>query len=690
MLTPHQMASNAHSGGGQPGRSNLGDILVEVGVISREQLMQAMSAAGGNERDLGKWLVDLGFTTEEKIMKGIGIKAKVPYFTSLEGLYTFESASIISEELARRLQVVPLFKIENVATVAMVNPLDVFTIDALVKTTNLRIDPVVCMRTTIFDTINKLYGGYEGGANTLTAGQAPSAFMPEARIAPPSGSDNGLIIEFSPSGTTSETPTPQNPSRPAPYTNNPSPSYGPGPETTLPAITTRMPDISGRKSMEPRQGTNIKPLEDADFNKLATDLKSKLPDQQRAGGALDTKHGSANKDAGKKTEDAPIIQLVDAIFKQAVIKKASDIHIEPFGDHTEVRFRIDGILRPAMTVPKEYENALVARIKVVANLDITESRQPQDGRVPTEVQGRPVDLRISTLPTVHGEKVVIRILDKGQNKFVMEKLGFPPKAQEIFKDCLDRSSGIILVTGPTGSGKSTTLYTGLTFLNSPERNIVTLEDPVEYQIARLNQVQINAKVGLTFAKGLRSILRQDPDVVMVGEIRDQETGEIAIQAALTGHLVLSTLHTNDAPSAITRLINMKVEPFLISASVLLIIAQRLMRMLCPECKQAYEPPEAVVKQLVDEAGEPYSMSFFRPGGCDKCNQTGYSGRKGVYELLRMTPEIREMAVKRATADEIREVAKKQGMSPLFSEGAAHVFAGNTSIEEMMRVCRISD
>lgn len=639
-------ASNSRSPGSMGTRSNLGDILIEVGVISQEQLNQAVAAAG-SERDLGKWLIDLGFTTEEKIMKGIGIKAKVPYFTSLEGLFTGESANILSEELARRLQVVPLFKIDNVATIAMVNPLDVFVIDTLVKTTGFRVDPVVCMRSTIFETINKLYGGWESTQLPVSDRSLPA-------IPPPVSDPSSLVIEYSPSSS-------QNPAAKPPMA----------------------PNLQNLKNPAPvkKELSN-----DETFGKLVEDLKNKMPEQKMS--QMDI----IQRDIQKSSEDMPIVQLVDAVFKQAVNKKASDIHIEPFTDHTEVRFRIDGVLRPIMTVPKEFESALVSRIKVMANLDITENRQPQDGRVMTEVANRPVDLRISTLPIIHGEKVVIRILDKGSTVFELAKLGFNDRSQAMFNEAMEKPNGIILVTGPTGSGKSTTLYTGLTILNSPDRNIVTLEDPVEYQLARVNQVQVNTKVGLTFAKGLRSILRQDPDVIMVGEIRDLETAEISIQAALTGHLVLSTLHTNDAPSAITRLRYMRVEPFLISASVVLIIAQRLIRVICPQCKVPYEAPKAIMEKLVKSAGDNVSKpTVFQAKGCDLCNQTGYKGRKGLYEIFKMTSHLREMTVDPKTSlEDIRAVARADGMKTLFEEGAVAVLSGLTSVEEMMRVCTLEE
>ncbi len=641
-------------------RSNLGEILTEVGVISPEQLRQALAAADGSDKDIAKWLIDLGFTTEEKIMKGIGIKAKVPYFTSLEGLYTAESGNIISEELARRLQVVPLFKIDNVATVAMVNPLDLFIIDTLVKTTGFRIDPVVCMRSTIFETINKLYGGWESSEvplQTLAPAPSPSA-IPSLNNVPDATS---LLIEY-PNVT-------QGQNQPA---RVPSAFSTPGVGVPPP-----MPMPLG----QPPSGKG-----DENLNKLVETLRNKMPEQRMS------QMDMIQRDIQKTSEDMPIVQLVDAIFRQAVTKKASDIHIEPYTDHTEVRFRIDGVLRPVMTVPKEFESAITSRIKVMANLDITETRQPQDGRVMTEVSGRPVDLRISTLPIIHGEKTVIRILDKGSSVFELAKLGFSQRSVDMFTEALDKPNGIILVTGPTGSGKSTTLYTGLTILNAPDTNIVTLEDPVEYQLPRVNQVQVNTKVGLTFAKGLRSILRQDPDVIMVGEIRDLETAEIAIQAALTGHLVLSTLHTNDAPSAITRLRYMRVEPFLISASVLLVIAQRLVRVLCPHCKEEYTPPKPIIDKM-EKASKNFvgTRKYYVAKGCDACNQTGYKGRQGLYEIFKMTSRLREMTVDpKTTLEEIRAIVREDGMSSLYEEGATAVVTGMTSVEEMLRVCTLEE
>ena len=485
-----------------------------------------------------------------------------------------------------------------------------------------------------------MYGGWEG-QQILMSDRSPVAQLPSP--AEPQAPTNEVHIDFSDT------------SMPEPEAPKPLPEVVPPPRT------------------------------EENFSRLVEDLRTKLPENNKM-----SQMDIIQRDIKKTSEDMPIVQLVDAVFRQAVNKKASDIHIEPFTDHTEIRFRIDGVLRPVMTVPKEFENSLLSRIKVMANLDITENRQPQDGRVMTEVANRPVDLRISTLPIIHGEKCVIRILDKGANKFEFAKLGFSEKAEATIKSAIENPNGIILVTGPTGSGKSTTLYTAPTTLNSPEVNIVTLEDPVEYQLARVNQVQVNNKVGLTFAKGLRSILRQDPDVIMVGEIRDLETAEISIQAALTGHLVLSTLHTNDAPSAITRLRYMKVEPFLISASLLLVVAQRLARVLCPQCKQPGDAPQIVMDRMVKASGDLVAQpTIFKAKGCENCNQTGYRGRKGLYEIFKMTAELREMTVDpKSSLEDFRGIAKQQGMRTLFEEGSVAVLSGVTSVEEMLRVCTI--
>ncbi len=382
-------------------------------------------------------------------------------------------------------------------------------------------------------------------------------------------------------------------------------------------------------------------------------------------------------------DDAPIIKLVNQIVAQAVEQHASDVHITPDGRETRVRFRVDGVLADVTTVPKRMGPGVVSRVKIMAELDISERRVPQDGRVGLTVDGRHVDLRVVTLPSVHGESIVMRILDKDSVVMNLEKLGMSDEERERFEHAVHQTHGAVLVTGPTGSGKSTSLYAALQALNTPEKNIITVEDPVEYQVEGITQVQVSPKAGLTFATGLRAMVRADPDVIMVGEIRDKETAQIAVESALTGHLVLSTLHTNDAPSAITRLIEMGIEPFLVASALDCVLAQRLVRTLCSHCKKRTIITAEVLRQngykaLVD-------LEAYEPGGCRRCGGSGYRGRGGIYEVMNVTPEIRRLALERRAAEDLREVAVQQGMRGLREDGMDKVRQGRTSIAELSRV-----
>lgn len=378
------------------------------------------------------------------------------------------------------------------------------------------------------------------------------------------------------------------------------------------------------------------------------------------------------------TEEAPIIRLLNALFLQALKDRASDIHIEPYEKELEVRFRIDGILQKVLSPPKIIQDALISRVKIMANLDIAEKRLPQDGRIRLLIAGKDIDIRVSIVPTVYGERAVLRLLDRSYGLIELSKLGLDDKGQ--FEQLLLHTSGIILVTGPTGSGKTTTLYAALNRIHTEEKNIITVEDPVEYQLKGVGQIQVNPKIGLTFAAGLRSILRQDPDIIMVGEIRDFETAEIAIQASLTGHLVLSTLHTNDAPSAITRILDMGVEPFLVASSLIAVLAQRLVRTLCPFCKDTYEP-DPFEKNYFDI---PPAM-LYKATGCDKCKYTGYIGRTGIFELLIIDNKIRQMITSRQDAVVIKEYAISKGMKTLYKDGTNKALKGYTTLQEVLRV-----
>jgi len=390
-----------------------------------------------------------------------------------------------------------------------------------------------------------------------------------------------------------------------------------------------------------------------------------------------------SKGLAELAEEAPVVKLANLIIMQAVKDKASDIHIEPSEDKVLIRYRIDGVLHEVQTIPKYLQSALTSRIKIMAKMDIAETRNPQDGRIQLKMESKDLDLRISTFPTVNGENLVLRILDKSSLLLGLAELGFAKKDELDFDRLIRRPNGIVLVTGPTGSGKTTTLYAAISTINSIEKNIITIEDPVEYEIPLIRQTQINPKAGLTFANGLRSILRQDPDIIMVGEIRDKETAEIAIQASLTGHLVFSTLHTNDAPSALTRLIDMGIEPFLIASSIIGILAQRLVRVICPKCKEKYMPSDAVLKDL--GLAEKIELYRGKSEGCMSCKGTGFSGRVGIFELLVMNDELKNMVTAKASANEIRKKAIQSGMRILFDDGIEKVKTGVTTAEEVLRV-----
>lgn len=391
---------------------------------------------------------------------------------------------------------------------------------------------------------------------------------------------------------------------------------------------------------------------------------------------------SALKDA---VEEAPVVKLVNLILSEAIVRGASDVHVEPYEKTFRIRYRIDGVLYDIMQPPLRLKAALTSRIKIMSELDIAERRLPQDGRIKLKLRNKPVDLRVSTLPTLFGEKIVMRILDKSNLNLDLTKLGFEEKALHHFQEAIRSPFGMVLVTGPTGSGKTTTLYSALSTVNDIDVNIMTAEDPVEYNLDGINQVYVRDEIGLSFSAALRSFLRQDPDIVMVGEIRDFDTAEIAVKAALTGHLVLSTLHTNDAPSTISRLLNMGIEPFLVSASIVLIVAQRLCRVVCAKCREEDKVPEDALLKVGFVPEEIGTFKCYKGKGCPACNGTGYKGRKALYEVMPTKDEIREMVIKGATAAELKKAAISLGMKSLRMSGLTKVKEGVTSIEEVLRV-----
>jgi general secretion pathway protein E len=388
--------------------------------------------------------------------------------------------------------------------------------------------------------------------------------------------------------------------------------------------------------------------------------------------------------------EAPVIRMVNQLIQKALESRASDIHIEPFADQLKVRYRVDGILKEVDAPPVRSTAAVISRVKIMAKLNIAERRLPQDGRIPIRIQGRELDLRVSTVPTMFGESVVMRLLDKESVRFDLDALGFDGSPRERLRTILEKPYGILLVTGPTGSGKSTTLYTALSRMNTEERKIITVEDPVEYQLAGINQIQVKSAIGMTFASALRAIVRQDPDVIMVGEMRDLETARIAVQSALTGHVVLSTLHTNDAASGVTRLLEMGVEDYLLTSTINGILAQRLVRKLCPHCREPYLALPELAARFASIGAEPATVELHRAIGCDACNGTGYRGRLVITEVLLMTDRIRRAVLSHATATEIRRIAVAEGMETMYLDGLRKALDGRTTVEEVLRVAEAGD
>jgi type IV pilus assembly protein PilB len=406
--------------------------------------------------------------------------------------------------------------------------------------------------------------------------------------------------------------------------------------------------------------------------------------------AIDFAEDATGRSSGSGTNtleegDAPVIKLVHLIIQEAVQMRASDIHIEPFADRVRIRYRIDGVCIERESPPRRLLGSIVSRLKIMGSIDIAEKRRPQDGRIKINVAGKDIDLRVSILPTVHGQSVVMRILDRDNIKVSLRDLGFGDEDWKRFQTLIKRPNGILLVTGPTGSGKTTTLYASLNELNRPDVKIITAEDPVEYYLPGVNQCEVRAKIGMTFARIIRAMLRQNPNILLVGEIRDEETANTAIQASLTGHLVFSTLHTNDAPSAVTRLVDMGVQPFLVASSVMAVMAQRLVRKVCPKCKARIEPPAHILQGLGLRPEIAKKANFMKGKGCANCNKTGYRGRMGIYELMIMSSSIREMTFKGEPTLNIRRVARKQGMRTLFEDGMIKAIKGHTTLEEVLRI-----
>ncbi len=558
-------------------KRRIGDLLLEMGVITHEQLARALERQKKTGERLGRALVSLGIK-EEQIVEALARQLNVPIIDMLHAQVDPRAAEILPEAIARKHCVVPICREGTRLILAMADPLDVMALDDVSIATSLIVSPVVMSETEVRAAIERVYGIGE-----------------HAR---------GILEEIAPQEAAAE--------------------------------------------------------------------------------------AAAAAAAATEKTDAPVIRLVDLILTRSVQDRASDIHIEPMENELRVRFRVDGILNTVMTVPKHAEAPLITRFKVMARMNVAEHRVPQDGSFKIPVEGREIDFRVSTIPLVHGERVALRLLDKSRAVLTLPQLGMGGEMLSRFEQLLRLPYGIILVTGPTGSGKTTTLVSSISQLNALDRNIITVEDPVEYQLPGISQMQVNPRAGLTFATALRSIVRQDPDIIMVGEIRDVETAEIAIHASLTGHLVFSTLHTNDALSVMARLQDMGIESFLIASSLAGALAQRLVRVLCQHCKRPARVLPETEAELRGAAGPGGELQVFEPVGCVRCRHTGYLGRTGIFELLVMSDRLRQLVVRRAPGSELAEAARADGMRAMREDGLAKVAQGMTTMEEVLRATRVTD
>jgi type IV pilus assembly protein PilB len=558
-------------------QDRLGDLFVREGLITKEQLDEALREAKHSKTRIGFALVKLGFVAENQLTRALAKQFRVPAVDLDKVKVEEKILRLVPEEVAMKHRVLPLRKVGRTLTVAMANPTDMGAIDNLKFITRYEIEPVIVGDYTLQKHLEDYYGLGE----------------------------------------------------------------------------TKMQEMLGDLLDE-----EVEVLEQEEDISVA---------------ALE---------AG--VDKAPVVKFINGLLTDAVLKGVSDIHIEPYEKEVRIRYRIDGALQEVMKPPMKMKAALTSRIKILADLNIAERRVPQDGRIKLKLKNRVVDFRVSTLPVIFGEKIVLRILDKGNLSFDLGEFGFEPKAEQDFMSAISNPYGMVLVTGPTGSGKTTTLYSALSRVNNLDVNIMTAEDPVEYNLHGINQVQVRSEIGMSFAAALRAFLRQDPNIIMVGEIRDLETGGIAIKAALTGHLVLSTLHTNDAPSTVTRLIDMGLEPFNVAAALNLLTAQRLVRRICTNCKVEARYEDAVLEMAKLPSGWIKDVTLYKGEGCDKCGGTGYKGRQGLYEVMAMTSKIRKLVMAEASTDELREAAIEDGMLTLRMDGLKKLEKGLTTLEEVMK------
>jgi type IV pilus assembly protein PilB len=604
----------------------IGDLLLKAKLISQEQLEAALKSQREEGGKLGEALVRVGAVTENDITETLSQQFGVPSIDL--GSFEIDPAviKIVPGDVARKYGVLPVNKTGATLTIAMGDPTNVFAMDDIKFMTGYNVEPVVASEVALRKAIERHYGTPRSVVLKEKTKSTGSFSLPE------SGSLDEVMASTA-------------------LTADDMASVGLG--------EINMDEITGVAT-----GADVDVIRGEEGEEI--DLV----------------------DLAKSSESAPIIKLSNLILVEALKAGASDVHVEPYEKEFRVRFRVDGILHNIMALPMRTRDPLISRLKIMAKLDISEKRLPQDGRIKlklrVEDRSRDLDLRVSTVPAQFGEKVVMRLLDKTKLQLDMTQLGFETEPLRRFKDAIDRPYGIVLVTGPTGSGKTNTLYSAIAQLNDPSVNILTAEDPIEYNLAGINQVQMKEQIGLTFASALRSFLRQDPDIILVGEVRDFETAEIAVKAALTGHLVLSTLHTNDAPSTISRLMNMGIEPFLVATSVNAICSQRLVRRICAGCVEEVETPPQMLIQVGFAPDEVKSLKIKRGRGCDRCGNSGYRGRIGLYEVLQFSDEIREMVLSGATSIELKRKAIEEGMVSLRSSGLQKIRGGVTTLEEVLR------
>jgi type IV pilus assembly protein PilB len=603
----------------------LGDLLLKQKLITQDQLDTALKLQREEGGKIGEALVRVGAVSEGDITETLSQQFGVPSIDLAHFEIDPAVIKVVPGEVARKYGVLPVNKTGATLTIAMGDPTNVFAMDDIKFMTGYNVEPVVASEIALRKAIDKHYGTPRSVVLKERTKQSGAAYSMEASL-----------------------------------------------EDVMASSALTMDDMAsvGLGEINMDEITGLDTGADVDVVKGEEGQEIDLADMT------------------KSSESAPIIKVSNLILIEALKAGASDIHVEPYEKEFRVRFRIDGILHNIMALPMRTRDPLISRLKIMAKLDISEKRLPQDGRIKirlrVEERSRDLDLRVSSVPTHFGEKVVMRLLDKSKLQLDMTQLGFDQDPLRRFKDAIDRPYGIVLVTGPTGSGKTNTLYSAIAALNDPTVNIMTAEDPIEFNLAGINQVQMKEQIGLTFASALRSFLRQDPDIILVGEVRDFETAEIAVKAALTGHLVLSTLHTNDAPSTINRLMNMGIEPFLVATSVNCICAQRLVRRICTACPEDVETPPQTLIQVGFAPDEVKTLRIKRGRGCDRCNQTGYKGRIGLFEVLQFTDEIRDMILSGASSIELKRKAVEEGMISLRMSGLQKIREGATTLDEVLR------